>query len=311
MSLFDKKITVLMPVYNSFKTVGASIKSVLNQTYNNFDFIVINDGSTDDTDSIIRSFSDARIKYYVCEHKGRSAASNFGINKAETEYIARIDSDDLFFKDKLEKQVSFLKNNKNIDILFTWSIFFEKNLRLRYWKSPETDEKIKQRLLYLNPINHSSVVFRKEIAEMVMGYNENMDINEDYDLWLRLSPKAKFHCLQDYLVFTSLNIDDKTKLTHNDNLKILLKENLIKTKDKFQIDEYEIIGRIEYYYGDLHNARKNFLKGSIAKNIKYLLLSFIPGFIHKKFRGKKLSFLFSAGLIRKGRYLKILRKMLT
>ena len=105
MRLYEDKITVLMPVYNSERTINASIKSVLNQSYRNFDFIIVNDGSTDGTDSIIRSFKDDRIKYFVREHKGRSAASNFAISKAETEYVARIDSDDLFFKDKLKKQV--------------------------------------------------------------------------------------------------------------------------------------------------------------------------------------------------------------
>ncbi|MFA5011722.1 MAG: glycosyltransferase family 2 protein [Ignavibacteria bacterium] len=310
MGLFEDKITVLMPVYNSENTVGASIKSVLNQSYKNFNFIIVNDGSTDGSDSIIRSFTDDRIKYYVCEHEGRSTASNFGISKAETEYVARIDSDDLFFKDKLEKQVNYLKNNKSIDILFTWSIFYNKNMRLRYWKSPETDIEIKQRLMYLNPINHSSVVFRKKISEEVMSYNENMDVNEDYELWLRLSRKAVFHCIPEFLVFSELRTEDRNKQYFNGELKKLLVQNLINSGVEDTKELNGLLGKIEYYYGDIREARNHFSRCYIMKNFKHILLAHLPGSIQRKYRGYKYSMLFSTDTLRAGKFKRILKDLI-
>lgn len=309
MGLSEDKITVLMPVYNSERTVSASIKSVLNQSYKNFNFIIVNDGSTDGTDSIIRSFKDDRIKYFVCEHKGRSAASNFGISKAETEYVARIDSDDLFFRDKLEKQASFLKYNKNVDVLFTWSIFFDRNMRLRYWKSPSTDAEIKQRLMYLNPINHSSVVFRREIAGEVINYNESMDINEDYELWLRVSGKATFHCIQEYLVFSELRTGDINKRSFDGELKQMLVHNLLKNGVEDTKELNGLLGKIEYYYGDIKEARNLFSKGYMLKNLKNVFLAHLPESIQRKYRGNKYSMLFSTDTLSTRKFKRILKDL--
>lgn len=309
MRLYEDKITVLMPVYNSERTINASIKSVLNQSYRNFDFIIVNDGSTDGTDSIIRSFKDDRIKYFVREHKGRSAASNFAISKAETEYIARIDSDDLFFKYKLEKQVRFLRDNKNVDVLFTWSIFFDKKMSLRYWKSPEKDVDIKQRLVYLNPINHSSVVFRREIIEKVMGYNESMEINEDYELWLRISGKATFHCIQEYLVFSELRNGDIIKCSFDGKLRQMLVQNLLKSGVEDTKELNGLLGKIEYYYGDIKEARNLLSKGYMLKNIKNVFLANLPESIQKKYRGNKYSMLLSKDTLRTGKFKRILKDL--
>ncbi len=299
-----------MPVYNSGDTLRAAINSVLSQTYKDFDFIIVDDGSTDNSKEVITSFKDPRIKYYKISHSGRSYASNYGISKSETDFIARIDSDDIFFSNKLELQINYLNNNPNISVIFSHSVLFDDSLRLRYWKCPESNADIKYQLMYLNPINHSSVIFRKSIVTDVSGYSEEMDVNEDYDLWLRISKIAEFHCINEYLVFTRLKNNNDIKLKYNTELKEMLLQYLKSSDVNDSKEISDIKGRIEYYYGDLQKARLNLLNGHLLKNFKLLLMAFIPESLHRKYRGNKYSMLFSADMVRSEYYKRILKGML-
>lgn len=298
-----------MPVYNSEETVYFSIKSVLNQTYSNFDFIIVNDGSTDKTENIILSFKDERINYFKLEHKGRSSASNYGISKATGEYIARIDADDMFLSDKLTQQIQYLDLHPDVDIMYCWSIFYDNAGLLRFWKSPGSDLKIKEKLKYLNPINHSSVVCKRNIFQKLYGYNESLDINEDYELWLRASKHFRFYCLRKYMVFSLLR-EDNFKKKYNEDLVSLLTKN---SADEHNINEKErndLLGRVEYYFGNTEEARKRLLKGNIPANIKLLIYSFIPRAVLNVLRGKRLSLFLNFDIVYIYYFKNMLKKML-
>jgi glycosyltransferase involved in cell wall biosynthesis len=306
----NPRISVIMPVYNTEETVYSSVKSVLNQTYSNFDFIIVNDGSTDKSENIILSFKDERIKYFKLEHMGRSSASNYGISKATGEYIARIDADDMFLRDKLAKQMQYLDLHPEVDIMFSWSVFYDKTGLLRFWKSPGSDLKIKEKLMYLNPINHSSVVCKRDIFLTLSGYDENLDINEDYDLWLRACKHFRFYCLQEYLVFSLLK-EDNFKKKYNEDLVFLLTKNIA---DEHRINEKErndLLGRVEYYFGNTVEARKRLSNGNITRNIKLLIYSFIPGAVLNLLRGKRLSLFLSTNLLNISSYRNTLKQMLS
>ena len=303
------RISVIMPVYNSQDTVHFSIRSVLNQTYDNFDFIIINDGSTDDSESVILSFKDTRIKYFKISHKGRSYASNYGISKAATEFIARIDADDLFVKEKLKSQMGFIKEHPEIDFIFSWSVFYNETDMLRFWKSPESDYDIKSKMMYLNPINHSSIIYKKDVILKLSGYNETLDINEDYDLWIRASKEYKFYCLQEYLVYSKLK-DDLFKKKFDKELVLLLTKNINNIPGLERKERNDLLGRVEYYYGNPEEARKNLINGNITRNFKLLLYSYIPGLVLNKLRGKRFSLFLSKDFFRKYSFRNILKQML-
>ena len=105
------KVTVLMPAYNAGKYIAEAIESVLQQTFKDFQLLIINDGSTDNTEEIIRSFKDEGILLMNQSHKGIAVALNKGLSKANSPYIARFDADDICFPERLQKQISFLENN--------------------------------------------------------------------------------------------------------------------------------------------------------------------------------------------------------
>jgi glycosyltransferase involved in cell wall biosynthesis len=306
----NPRISVIMPVYNSEETVYFSIKSVLNQTYSDFDFIIVNDGSTDKSENIILSFKDERIKYFKLDHKGRSSASNYGISKATGEYIARIDADDMFISDKLSKQMQYLDLHTEVDIMSSWSVFYENTGLLRFWKSPGSDLKIKEKLKYLNPINHSSVVCKRDIFLTLSGYDESLDINEDYDLWLRAGKHFRFYCLQEYRVFSLLK-KDNFKKKYNKDLVSLLTRNILDDPGINEKERNDLLGRVEYYFGNTDEARKRLLKGNIPVNIKLLIYLFLPGAVLNVLRGKRLSLFMSTNLFNVSSFRNTLKQMLS
>src|SRR5690348_7082970 len=109
----NSRVTVLMPVYNSEKYIWAAIHSVINQTWNDFELLIVNDGSTDGTQEIIKSFADDRIVLINQENGGVAKALNKGLMHAKGDYIARFDADDICFPDRLEEQVNFLDKHED------------------------------------------------------------------------------------------------------------------------------------------------------------------------------------------------------
>jgi hypothetical protein len=206
--------------------------------------------------------------------------------------------------------MEFLLNNENVDILFSWSIFYNNSRFLRYWKSPELDKEIKYKLNFLNPINHSSIILKREVYSKLSGYNENLDINEDYDLWLRASKTAIFHCLPEYLVFSKLKENNVNRKFNTELVKVLYKN----TESSFSSNPKEtndILGRIEYYYGDVKKAYKLLIRGHILNNLYLVIFCFMFGKSSGKIRGNKLSLLLSRHIIKSTYYRNILKSMIS
>lgn len=161
------KVTVLMPVYNGERFLRPAIESILNQTFTDFELLIINDGSTDSSDAIIRSYSDPRIVYRVNERNVNLAQTlNKGTELARGKYIARMDSDDISLPRRLEKQVWFLDTHPEIALLGTGCAQInEANRRLRYFRMPSHPLVIRWKIIFLNCFIHSSVMFRKQALE--------------------------------------------------------------------------------------------------------------------------------------------------
>lgn len=181
-----------MPVYNGEKYLHEAIDSILNQTFLDFEFLIINDGSTDNSALIIKEYSDPRIIYYEQVNQGLAGTLNHGIGLSKGEYLARQDQDDISLPDRLEKQVDFLEAHPACGMVGTWAEILEIDKRaMRYHKHPHDNIILKFELLFDNPFVHSSVMIRKEVFQTIGIYSTDKSRQppEDYEFWSRIARK--------------------------------------------------------------------------------------------------------------------------
>lgn len=184
-------ISILLPVFNAEKYLSKSIDSILNQTFIDFELIIINDGSVDQSDTIIRQYKDPRIVYLVNDsNKGLIYSLNRGIDTARGKYIARMDADDICLPNRLNIQQAWLNNHPGIDVVCSFSDFIDENdqpkgffPRDRQFVSAEA---IRNRLPFENLISHPTIMARASLLKEYK-YNPAQKNIEDYDLWLRLA----------------------------------------------------------------------------------------------------------------------------
>ncbi|MHB8171616.1 MAG: glycosyltransferase family 2 protein [Thermincolia bacterium] len=185
-------ISVVLPVYNGAAYLEEAIQSILWQSYDNFEFIILNDGSTDESASIIQKLKDPRIRYYEQANQGLAATLNRAVGLAKGKYIARQDQDDVSLPLRLEKQVAFLENHFDHGMVGTWAAIWEENTDSKgTHKHPSESLLLKFELLFDNPFVHSSVMIRKAVFEKVGLYctDKSRQPPEDYELWSRIARK--------------------------------------------------------------------------------------------------------------------------
>lgn len=183
-------VSVILPAYNGEKFIGKAIQSVLQQTLSDFELIIINDGSTDHTESIIYEFKDPRIIYRQNpENKGLIYSLNSAISLAKGKYIARMDADDICLPERLATQKAFLEQHEDIAVVATTiDLVNEKDEKNGVWELDRktiTPVQIKKAILRQNCIAHPTIMIRSEIIKQ-LKYKEYQKNIEDYDLWLRL-----------------------------------------------------------------------------------------------------------------------------
>ncbi|MDY6936859.1 MAG: glycosyltransferase [Cyanobacteriota bacterium] len=191
------KISVILPIYNGEKTVRETIHSVLNQTLTNFELIVINDGSQDNTLDIIGKITDARIQVYSYTNAGQAASRNRGIERAKGEYIAFIDADDLWTPDKLESQLQALQDNPTAALAYSWTDYIDESGKLLHpGRHTTANGNVLEKLIVNNFIeNGSNPLIRQEVFEKVGVFEESLPPAEDWDLWLRIAEEYQFICI--------------------------------------------------------------------------------------------------------------------
>ena len=192
-------ISVVIPTYNRSKFLNRSIKSVLNQTLQPEEIIVVDNGSTDDTcDMISKNFSN--ICYIYHDKKGVSAARNEGIKISKSNWVSFLDSDDEWMKDKLLLQKEYILKNPNVKFLHTNEIWFKNGKHLNQKKiHKKYGGYIFENCLKLCCISPSSTLIKKKLFDKIGYFDENFEVCEDYELWLRASSKIKIHFLEDKL----------------------------------------------------------------------------------------------------------------
>jgi glycosyltransferase involved in cell wall biosynthesis len=196
-------VTVIIPTFNRAAIVGRAIRSVLAQTFEDWELIVVDDGSTDGTEQGVRSFSDHRIKYIRHErNRGGAAARNTGIRCARGEYVAFLDSDDEWLPGKLEKELDVFRDcDPEVGLVYSGKIILDERGKVLKVRMPTKAGWVHEALLNWDFIGSCSrVTVKKQVLDRVAGFDETFSNCEDHDLWLRVAKVSKIACVPYCLV---------------------------------------------------------------------------------------------------------------
>jgi glycosyltransferase involved in cell wall biosynthesis len=289
------RVSVVIPTYNAAAMVKEAIESVLAQTYADFEVVVMDDGSTDDTESVVRQFGD-RIRYFKQENRGVSAARNAGINKSLGDYVAFLDSDDLWLPDKLTEQIPLLEADPKLGLVYCdWAVMSgEAVLQSSYLEDlPAASGYVFDELIQSGFILTSGVVLRRACLDDVGAFDKSLAIAQDYDLWLRISYRWKVQ-LVDQRLFTKRSCNGslssnlkKTALERIALFQKTLKELQDMTPRSRKLVRHQLalnfwdVGYDEFDGLSLREARKNFVSSlgydwTNTKVLAYLAATYLP-----------------------------------
>jgi len=289
-------VSVIIPTYNRADFIIETVKSVLCQTYQDFEIIIIDDGSTDNTSDLIKTIDDVRLKYIYQKNSGLPASPrNVGIKKAKGNFIAFLDSDDLWLPEKLEKQVEILANDDNIGLVYCNASYFGAD----YHGDSTIVQKgysgdVFDKLIEKNFVPALSVMCRREVFTVAGLFDESKNLRavEDYELWMRIAKYFKLHYIDQVLCryrLHSQNIlgEDKFKSSYKAFLAFASVCNKVKmTRRQFQIGlaaNYFYIA-MAYLNSDNVQLFKFFLKKSMKEKLTPLkIVLFIFAIVFRGF----------------------------
>jgi len=228
------KVSVVMAVHNGERYLKESIESILTQTFADFEFLIVDDGSTDSTGNILVRYADrdARIRLITNEDNiGLTKSLNKGIGLARGDYIARMDADDISLLERLGKQADYLDAHPDVGVLGAAVQLLDSSGKVGdTWTFPEEHGFLKWSLCFFyNPIVHPTVMVRRKILRQAGGYNEEMAVSQDYDLWCRLIHLTRFGNLQKVLLLLRKHESNITHLRFEEQRENALKVNQVMT----------------------------------------------------------------------------------
>lgn len=218
------RISVLLPVYNAEQYLKQAVDSILEQTYENFEIIAIDDGSKDASGRLLDEYAalDSRVRVIHQENKGLVATLNRAIDLAQGEFLARQDGDDVSFTRRFEQQVAVLDTEPSVVLVSGGFEVFDQDDEFLYREViPADDREIKRALYLRNPIGHGSVMFRKAACVEVGKYNDKVGPTEDYELWSRLAAVGKFAALEASVFHWRVNLAGITSTNNGVMVKIM------------------------------------------------------------------------------------------
>lgn len=224
-------VSIILSSFNQASTLNKSLLSIFQQPFQDYEVIIINDGSIDNTKTLLDNWQPkfTHNKFTVISNKtniGLTKSLNIGIKKASGKYIARLDADDWWEKDKLNQQVSWLNKNPDYGVLGTFYVNHYKS-HIKKITLPNTDEQIRKEIYKQNPFGHSCVLINAQLLKKAGGYDNNIKYGQDRDLWFRLLPLTKFANLDQYLVNRTIN----SKISRTSKNKQLIQT--LKTNHKY------------------------------------------------------------------------------
>ena len=309
MQIPEPAITVLMPAYNTGKYIDTAIRSVLAQHFSNFELLIINDGSTDDTEQVIRSFSDPRIRLINQQNQGIAAALNLGLLNANAALVARFDADDICLPTRLQEQFDFMQAHPQHIIVGSDALYIDRDGEyvFAHRMAAHTHEEITALPALQCPFIHSAVLYRKAPIMEAGGYNTHALAFEDHLLWSIILKQGKAANISNPLLQVRLNpesvsIDEKWRTRRFREIKskalqtglITAEEgeelhSILQRQNNYRIKEgayYSLLGK--KYLWDNHQPEK--ARASLIKAIRihparldsyaiWLLSIFPAGFI--------------------------------
>ncbi len=204
---YSPKVSVIIPTYNSSRTIGETLQSVFRQTYSDFEILLINDGSTDNLMDALKGFQDSRLQILDYENGGLSAARNRGIDRASGEYLIFLDADDLWSSDKLESHVNALDNarktNPKAGVVYSWSYFLDDETNACYVNHPKPYEgDVLADILGSNFVTSgSNPMITREAVNSVGYFNDDFKGASDWDYWIRLAQQWNYILIPERQVF--------------------------------------------------------------------------------------------------------------
>lgn len=288
----EPKVSVIIPTYNRKNLVIKSIKSVLNQTFKDFELIIVDDGSTDATSENVKNIIDERVKYIRHEQNmGPSAARNTGIKAAKGEWIAFQDSDDVWLDTKLEKQMKVAAELSDDYAVVHCGIQYVDLATGKYLTRWIVREDINTEIINNLGVvpGTPTMVIRKKVFDDVGYFDESIPSHEESELGLRIAQKCKYKLVDEFLVYSTRN---HNQITSNNDLFIKAKERIIEKhknilSKKLIVSYSIIIASDSIIKGDFNKAKKYFLDAfknnafRIKTLLSYLLLSISPKLIQK------------------------------
>jgi glycosyltransferase involved in cell wall biosynthesis len=290
-----KTVTVLMTTLNSMPFVADAVQSILVQTYQDFELLIVDGGSSDGTVEKIQAISDPRIQLFICPGLRRSAQLNYALKQAAGEYIAIMDSDDIALPQRLEEQARYLQSNTSIALAGSWSEYIDNDGSfLEINKRPLEHTAIVQRLFSFGHPSLSSLMFKKSILESGRYFNESLQGLEDIEWYMRIASVARFGVIPEVLMKFRQRENSLSKQNTDEN-----KKTFIKCVDAYFSHEREgdhpllplsLWGIAHYYFGDNERARKLLFQslrseGCHSQTLRYLIPTIVfPGPIRHYFR---------------------------
>ncbi|MGI8385430.1 glycosyltransferase family 2 protein [Robertmurraya sp. P23] len=263
------KVSVIIPSYNSERTIVRTVSSCLNQTYSDLEVIVIDDGSTDSTGEILKQIKDERLKYFYFENSGRSEARNKGIHRAKGDYIQFLDSDDTLHSEKIEKGLSILEHDNTFDAVQCGTGYIKDNQLVNEFKAIPRDN-VNNVLLRENIFPIHSVLFRKECAS---SFPKGLSYCEDWYFWIKTLWNKKIFFQEEYI---GANVYIHSENTMTNYQQMLLGELYILLRIKHEINrtslarDFKIIKQY-IYYSIVYNVGMDILEDYIKSDFTLLL----------------------------------------
>lgn len=227
------KVSVIMNVYNGSSFLEDAIQSVLSQTFTNFELVIVNDGSTDQTGQILDIHKcNSRVVIVTNPvNKGIAASKNIAIRKSKGEYIALMDADDISEPDRLQKQMDYLDSHPDIGVVGAWSrVINDKGELLSEVMRPESDSVIVLWMLLRHcAMNQPTIMLRRNLVIQAGGYNEKLSVSEDYEMWTRLASITKLSNIPEYLVRYRQHDNNISKLIESNYYHVVTSRKFIKS----------------------------------------------------------------------------------
>ncbi|WP_160726188.1 glycosyltransferase family 2 protein [Bacillus sp. USDA818B3_A] len=243
------ELSVVTAVYNGENFIKDSIKSILKQTQPNFEYMIVNDGSTDETKNILNSISDSRIKIiHLEQNQGAAKCLKQAVEMSEGSLIAIQDADDISYPERLEKQAAFLKNNLEYGLTGSYieCIYQEKRLQKRAQFTERLINNNRSQDFYGSSFCHGTFMFRKELYKKIGGYSSRYEIAYDYDLLLRFASGGKVHKIPEKLYGYRLHSSSLSSLdiqkTNDESMEVSIRGIIECAKQEHKLQNYLIVG---------------------------------------------------------------------